>query len=561
MKLSARSAGAAVLALLQRGWRRWGRSMSTRVVTSTLVVGIGTVALVGAYVTTEVRDGLVENRIERVLVESARDAATAQDRADNSTAANAQDLQGFVYDLWIELRALGGENRGLIMVRSPQNTSSVPLTVGHSRDGLRELITPEMRAAVASGMQQPWQHIELTEPVSAGSDPTEPEKSPGVVVGAPLDIPVAGPYELYFVYSLASEQATLTLIQNLMAGGAAVLIALVAGIIWLVTAQAVRPVRKAARVASRLAEGRLSERMKVRGHDEMATLGQTFNEMAESLQRQITRMERMSRLQRRFVSDVSHELRTPLTTIRMANDVLYDERDSFPPHVARSAELLNNQLDRFEELLNDLLEISRIDAGATQLEFEEADLGDLVRDEVEAMIPIAADLGVELRLHMAPKQLTASVDRPRVGRIVRNLLSNAIEHCQDGPVDIAVSANRRSVAIVVRDYGLGLTSHQLDRVFDRFWRADAARARTMGGTGLGMSIAREDAVLHDGRLEVWGKPGEGASFRLLLPRTSEGLGQNPALPLMMREREIAMIGRRVDFGSAVLNSRSKQAPA
>lgn len=561
MRLSTRSIGAALLAPLRRGWRRWGRSMSTRVVTSTLVVGIGTVALVGAYVTTEIRDGLVDNRIERVLAESARDAATAQDRADNTTAANAQDLQGFVYDLWIEMRALGGENRGLVMVRSPENTSSVPLTVGDSREGLRGLITPEMRAAVADGMAQPWQHIELTEPVGPGTTPDQPETAPGVVVGAPLDIPVAGLYELYFVYSLASEQATLSLIQGLLAGGAAVLIGLVVGIIWLVTAQAVRPVRKAARVASRLAEGRLSERMKVRGHDEMATLGQTFNEMAESLQRQITRMERLSRLQRRFVSDVSHELRTPLTTIRMANDVLYDERESFPPHVARSAELLNNQLDRFEELLNDLLEISRIDAGATQLEFEEVDLGDVVREEVEAMLPIAAELGVEIRLHMAPLGLTASVDRPRVGRIVRNLLSNAVEHCQEGSVDVAVGSNRRSVAVVVRDYGLGLTSHQVERVFDRFWRADAARARTMGGTGLGMSIAREDAVLHDGRLEAWGQPGKGASFRLLLPRTSEGLGANPALPLVMREREIAMVGRRVDFGPPLVNPRKKGSPA
>lgn len=184
-----------------------------------------------------------------------------------------------------------------------------------------------------------------------------------------------------------------------------------------------------------------------------------------------------------------------------------------------------------------------------------------MREEVEAMLSIAADLGVEMRLHMAPLGLTASVDRPRVGRIVRNLLSNAIEHCQEGYVDIAVGSNRRSVAVVVRDYGLGLTSHQVERVFDRFWRADAARARTMGGTGLGMSIAREDAVLHDGRLEVWGQPGEGASFRLLLPRTSEGLGANPALPLVMRDREIAMVGRRVDFGPPLVSPRKKGSPA
>src|ERR1035437_4789451 len=123
-----------------------------------------------------------------------------------------------------------------------------------------------------------------------------------------------------------------------------------------------------ARIASRLAEGHLSERMRVRGNDEMATLATTFNDMASSLQRQITRMEDLSRLQRRFVSDVSHELRTPLTTIRMASDVLHEHRREFEPSVGRSAELLATQLDRFESLLADLLEISRIDAGAAQLE-------------------------------------------------------------------------------------------------------------------------------------------------------------------------------------------------
>ncbi len=515
--------------------------MSLRVVVSTLVVGIGTVAALGAFVTTDIRDGLVDERVETVLAESARDATTAQERADTTTAANPADLQQFVYDLQTELRALGGENRGLVMLRSPDNTSAVPLTVGESTTGLRSTITPDMRTAVEEAIPQPWQFVSLPD-----------SGDPGVVVGSLLDIPVAGPYELYFVYSLANEAAALSLIQRVLGIGAVVLVGLVVVMTWFVTLQAVRPVRHAARVASRLAEGRLSERMTVRGHDEMATLAQTFNEMAESLQRQITRMEDLSRLQRRFVSDVSHELRTPLTTIRMASDVLHDERGSFPPHVARSAELLSTQLDRFEALLSDLLEISRIDAGAAQLEFEEVDLADVVRDEVDAVAPIAHDMGIEIRLFVSEGPHTASIDRPRVGRIVRNLLSNAIEHCQGSPVDVAVRANRRGVAVVVRDYGLGLTPHQVERVFDRFWRADAARTRTMGGTGLGLSIAREDAQLHDGALEVWGSPGQGASFRLLLPRTSEGLGANAPLDLVLREREFPLVGPRaqVDIGLA-----------
>ena len=524
--------GAVATAPPRRLAGRWRRSLLFRVVATTLVIGFGTVALLGAYVTTQIRDGLVDKRVDSVLGQTAQDADTAQTDIDASPAENADELQSLVNDLLAKLRVLGGGNREVVMLPSPINTSGVPLLTNVANLALVDVVTPEMRKAVEDGTTQPWQFVQL------------PDGSPGVVVGAPLDLRVAGPYELYFVYPLRAEQQTLTLVQRVLGLGAGMLIALVVFMTWWVTKQAVRPVRDAARVASRLAEGRLSERMKVRGSDEMATLARTFNEMAESLQRQITRMEELSRLQRRFVSDVSHELRTPLTTVRMASDVLYDSRADFPPEVARSAELLSGQLDRFETLLADLLEISRIDAGAARLEFEDISLTDVVRDEVDAMAHPASNVGVELRVWVAEGEHVASVDRPRVGRIVRNLISNAIEHAQGRPVDIGVASNGRAVAVVVRDYGIGLTPQQVERVFDRFWRADVARARTMGGTGLGLSIAREDARLHGGKLEAWGRPDKGASFRLLLPRTSRGLGQDAPLPLAMREGEFESLGPR-----------------
>jgi two-component system sensor histidine kinase MtrB len=293
--------------------------------------------------------------------------------------------------------------------------------------------------------------------------------------------------------------------------------------------------------------------MTVRGNDEMATLATTFNDMASSLQRQITRMEDLSRLQRRFVSDVSHELRTPLTTIRMASDVLHDSRADFPPSVARSAELLAAQLDRFEALLADLLEISRIDAGAAQLDFEDHDLAEVVRYQLEGLVPAAAEQGVELRLWVRDGGNTASMDVPRVGRIIRNILSNAIEHAQGQPIDVAVASSSRTVAVVVRDYGVGLSTAQVARVFDRFWRADPARARTMGGTGLGLSISREDAQLHDGALEAWGSPGEGAAFRLMLPRGSGGLGVREPLPLNMGVDDFPRLAKRIPLVVEVMD--------
>lgn len=508
-------------------------------ITSTLVVGLAAVAVLGAYVTTEIRDGLVDKRVDRILVESARDIEGTQQTFEASTAETPGELQTLVNDQLASLSQLGGDSRALVLLRAPANDSDVFLTLsGEQR--LLPIITPELREAVAGEEGQFWQFAELP----AGDNPA-------VVVGAPLTLRSAGQYELYFVYSLADEADTLELIQRVLALGATVLVLLVVFMTWTVTLQAVRPVRAAARVAARLADGHLSERMLVKGNDEIATLATTFNDMAASLQRQISRMEDLSRLQRRFVSDVSHELRTPLTTVRMASDVLHEARADFAPPVARSAELLATQLDRFEALLADLLEISRIDAGAAPLDFEDHELADVVRDQVEILAPAAVEQGVELRLWMQEGPHVASMDAPRVGRIVRNLLSNAIEHAQEGPVDIAVSSTARTVAVVVRDYGVGLSSSQVKRVFDRFWRGDPARARTMGGTGLGLSIAKEDALLHDGVLEATGRPGEGASFRLMLPCGSRGLGLREPLPLDMTEQDFPEVGPRVSLATEV----------
>ncbi len=512
--------------------------MALRVVVSTGVVGLASVGIVAAVVSSQIRDGLLETKVERILAESARDAADAQIAMSASPARTPGDLQALVNDLVTNLHTIGGEYRGVLLLRQPGGSSQVLSPVSTPPD-LENVVTPEMRAAVQSGVEQSWQSVYLTD-----------KQAPGIVVGAPLTSAVAGNFELYFVYSLVDEQTTLSFIQGVLITSGAALIALVVFMTWTVTLQAVRPVRQAARVAARLAEGLLDERMVVHGRDEMATLATTFNDMAASLQRQITRMEELSRLQRRFVSDVSHELRTPLTTVRMASDVLYDARSDFGPEVARSAELLHAQLDRFESLLSDLLEISRIDAGAAQLDFEDASMRDLVREEMIAITPVATSAGVTLRLWAQPGDHIASMDRPRISRIIRNLLSNAIEYAQRGPIDVLVGSSRKAVAVMVRDYGQGMTPQQAERVFDRFWRGDVARTRTTGGTGLGLAIAKEDAQLHGGTLEAWGSAGHGASFRLTLPTTSAGLGQRAVVPLVAREREFERLGSAVSLDPA-----------
>ena len=228
-------------------------------------------------------------------------------------------------------------------------------------------------------------------------------------------------------------------------------------------------------------------------------------------------------MQQGFVSDVSHELRTPLTTVRMAAEVLYDAREGFDPISKRSTELLYHQVERFQALLADLLEISRFDAGAAEPDLEAADILGIVRDVVEATEPLAVNNGSEIRIVCREERVVVDADPRRVERIVRNLVVNALEHGEGKPVEIAVATNADAVGVAVRDYGIGMSDDDAARVFDRFWRADPARARTTGGSGLGLSIARIIIIAHGGKIRVRSKVGEGTTFCVVLPEKQSRL--------------------------------------
>jgi two-component system sensor histidine kinase MtrB len=306
---------------------------------------------------------------------------------------------------------------------------------------------------------------------------------------------------------------------------------LLVGIAAVVTREVVRPVRQAAATAERLAAGRLKERMRVRGEDDLATLAASFNRMADTVQQQISQLRELSRLQRRFVADVSHELRTPITTIRMAADILHDSSSDLPPELTRSSELLQAQLDRFESLLSDLLEISRFDAGAAVLDAEPIDLVHLVNQAVSLAAPLSERRGSPILTDLPDRPVVVDIDARRIDRVLRNLVDNALEHGEGEPVEVRLRAADDAVAVTVRDRGVGLRPGEASLVFGRFWRADPARARTRGGTGLGLSIALEDVRLHGGWLQAWGEPGRGSVFRVTLPVHAGGSLSSSPLPL------------------------------
>ncbi|MEN1975395.1 MtrAB system histidine kinase MtrB [Cellulomonas olei] len=514
---------AARLRRLVRGWRG---SLQARVITWTLAAGLVALVVLGGYLSISVRDGLFTARVDQVLAESARSAAQAQKTFDASTAATAPEIQQLLNDMVIALRSGGSGEREVFILRTRGQQQPILVTSAASDSTLLQLVSDELRDATARNDGQRWESVAWPA-ASSGTGRVEP----GVVVGQVVTVPSAGSYELYFLYSLQAEQDRLDFLLGVLGIAGVALVALLVTMTWLVTRQVVRPVRLAAHVAERIADGNLDERMAVRGEDELARLGRSFNEMTESLQDQIVRMENLSALQRRFVSDVSHELRTPLTTVRMAGEMLYESRDDFPPAVRRSAELLQQQLDRFEDLLGDLLEISRFDAGAAVLDAEARDVRDIVGAAVDQAVPLAGRKGTWISVTQPEETCVADVDPRRVERVLRNLLVNAIEHADGTDVEVTVGADDRAVAVTVRDHGVGMTRDEAEHVFDRFWRADPARARTTGGTGLGLAISLEDAHLHGGWLEAWGRPRQGASFRLTLPRRAGIVLSGSPLPL------------------------------
>ena len=509
--------------------RRWRQSLQLRVVTTTMLLGLFVVSVLGGVLHEQIASGLENDRVAAAEYESLNLTNQAQNRWDNSTSSSVDDLDQSARDIMSGILTEPGPqpSRYVVMNRSAGNDSDIVLT--SLRSGTLDItdVSPELQAAVsASPERQQTQMSEVT---------VDGQELPAVIVGSVVEVPNAGPYDLYFIYPMEQEVATMGLIGNAFVVAGIILTLLVGAVAWVVTRQVVKPVRRAGVVAQRLSAGQLNERMPTRGEDDLALLATSFNGMADSLQSQIRQLEGLSAVQQRFVSDVSHELRTPLTTIRMAVDLIHESREDFEPTVGRSAELLAGELDRFEDLLSDLLEISRFDAGAAALDVEPVDLHGTIAKVVEAARPLAERRGSVVTVHQADVPAEAEVDERRVERILRNLLVNAIEHGEGRPVDIYVAVGDDAVAVVMEDHGVGLRPGEAANVFTRFWRADPARARTTGGTGLGLSISLEDARLHSGWLQAWGERGVGSRFRLTLPQRAGDTLHGSPLPLSPTE--------------------------
>lgn len=510
--------------LLHHGRTEVNRSLQARTVVL-VVVFMFAVAVVFSLVSlVSVRASQLTQVKDQTNADFSQMVVQAQSSLDAANVSASAQYQKLVNDLASELQSDGDSSLAGVYLfgRGQGNDDIVPVS---TEPTYTSLVSDDMRSSVASDLEGNvfYQSVEL---------PSDEGGTPGAVLGAGLDFGVVGGLELFALYSFASQQQVLTQIQLNLLAVCVALSVMMGVLVWVVLRGIVRPIEDVAQAAGTLASGDLDTRVKVDRSDEIGTLQRSFNTMADSLNSTIGELEQAGAMQRRFVSDVSHELRTPVTTMRMASDLLTMRKDEFDPSTRRTVELLDGQITRFQDLLADLLEISRYDAGYAAVDLVDSDVRESIDTAVEQVDGIARAKRVPIHVYQPDAPVLARIDARRIIRIVRNLLANAVDFAEDDPIEVRLAANDKAVVISVRDYGVGMEKEKVPHVFDRFWRGDPSRARTTGGTGLGLSIAMTDAKLHHGTIRVRSALDEGAWFLVSLPRDPEaGAVRDEDLPL------------------------------
>ncbi|GIF73623.1 sensor histidine kinase [Asanoa siamensis] len=452
------------------------------------VLGLTTTALVA---------GVSYGQARTVILQKAQDAAVLSLVDEVKRLPPVRELPPSQDQLDAIARVVSAGPDPSVVAYRGAGASSIGITLGD--------IPADLRSAVPGG-RVVWQRV------SDGGTPV-------LAIGTQLlaERPDGGTeptgIEVYRLHPLGEEQHSIDQLAALAwSTGAASLV--LAVLLALLAARGVlRPVRELGRAARRLGEGHLTTRATVRGSDELAGVAQIFNQTAERLEHQVGELRRMEADARRFVADVSHELRTPLAAMTAVTDVLDEEAARLPGDAGKAARLVSQETQNLAHLVEDLIEISRFDAGTAALSLDEIDVGAAIRATLRAR-GWAEQVDTEL-----PAGIVARLDPRRLDVVVANLVGNALRHGAT-PVSVRLRAAPGWVEVTVADHGPGLPPEVLARAFDRFYKADSARSRS-DGAGLGLAIALENARLHGGTLVAGNGSPRGAVFTLRLPSGGE----------------------------------------
>ena len=452
---------------------RTGRLRRRLAIAFTLAGGLAAAALAaGSYLA--VRDSRLDDSVDRALAQSRFNLVLAADILGARPGETRTDELLAAFERRGDFATVGTAGGRTF-------SSSVSLGAGQ--------VPAELRALVARG-DLAYQRVSV-----AGV--------PYVVAGGRV---AGSDVELYFFVSEADVRGELRELGLVLLVGVGVLTLLAAAAGTVLARRTLAPVARASDAARSLAEGLLETRIPVERADEFGAWAASFNEMADALQAKIGALSAAQARERRFTADVAHELRTPLTALVGEAALLADHLERMPAEARRPAELLVADVARLRRLVEDLMEISRLDAGAEPVRSERVSLG-----EVAAAAADALDGNGRVRIDDAG--VTVASDRRRVERILANLIGNALEHAD--AADVRISCDGDWALVEVADKGPGIGPQHLPHLFDRFYKADAARAGR--GSGLGLAIARENARLVGGDVEVASEPGRGSRFTLRLP--------------------------------------------
>ncbi|MEV0716034.1 HAMP domain-containing sensor histidine kinase [Asanoa sp. NPDC050611] len=462
----------------------WALGLRGRLLLAFAVLGLTTTALVA---------GVSYGQARTVILQKAQDAAVLSMVDQVARLVPVRELPPSQEQLDTIARVLSEGPDPAVVAYRGQAASSSSLSLDE--------IPVDLRDSVTEG-KVVWQRVTM------GGGPV-------LAIGTQLmtDQPGGGTeptgIEVYRLHALGEEQHSIDQLAALAwSTGAASLV--LAVLLALLAARGVlRPVRELGRAARRLGEGDLRTRATVRGTDELAGVAQIFNQTAERLERQVGELRRMEADARRFVADVSHELRTPLAAMTAVTDVLDEESARLPGDAGKAARLVSQETQNLAQLVEDLIEISRFDAGTAALSLDDLDVAAAVRATLRSR-GWTDQVGTEL-----PDGIVARLDPRRLDVIVANLVGNALRHGA-APVTVRLRATAGWVEVTIADHGSGLSPDVLARAFDRFYKADTARSRS-DGAGLGLAIALENARLHGGSLVAGNRSPQGAVFTLRLP--------------------------------------------
>ncbi|MGS2589968.1 ATP-binding protein [Streptomyces hebeiensis] len=476
-----------------------------------LVAVFGAVALTAAVSASGIAYWL--NR-EAVLTRT-QDSALNDFRQEMQNRAAQLPVRAGQSDLQTTAEQIAGNNSGYSVLLIGERDAGKPVvgvsdpdafTLDDVPAALRKAVNDKQK--VTSGNPHPyhlfWQR-------------TERDGTPYLVGGT--RITGGGPVG-YMSKSLSQERADLNSLAWSLGIAAALALVGSALLAQAAATTVLRPVQRLGDASRRLGEGKLDTRLRVTGTDELADLSRTFNNTAESLQKKVADMSAREESSRRFVADMSHELRTPLTALTAVTEVLEEEADNLDPMIAPAVTLVVSETRRLNVLVENLMEVTRFDAGTARLVLDDVDVADQVTACVDARAWLDA---VELD---AERGIMARLDPRRLDVILANLIGNALKH-GGSPVRVAVRTADDELVIEVRDHGPGIPEEVLPHVFDRFYKASASRPRSEG-SGLGLSIAMENAHIHGGDITAENVPDGGAMFVLRLPREGRAPDQERA---------------------------------